>query len=138
MRRRLPANPLLPQRFSVRRYKGGPLKIPEALARYWDQQLAASGFVDAESYNEEGEPYRQTWGSRVLKAHRLGDRRRIYFQTAAHILETYAFDDDLDRAVWAAHCQGLSLRQITKSLGVSFWTVRKRLKNMKKVLAIWK
>ena len=86
----------------------------------WDRKLAESGFIDAEQRDGK----LKTWHKNDMLERDPVDiqSRTLYYQAAGRFLHDYTFPTDLERQIWAAHIEGLTVRAIVEVL------VPKRLK----------
>lgn len=116
-----------------------PLKISSKLKKEWDQKLKDSGFKDIEDKN----------GFVGRGAPRITDRSPLqievieyyYYMTSAFLNE-HNFDSEFEKTIWNYHCEGLSAREIEKTLKnagvkkgthyVTIWKIIKKLETLMK------
>lgn len=109
----------------------------DALKAKWDKKLLDSGFKDIEDKNERLKSHSQV-GRNVDEYY---DRevfysaKEEYFRLAGFFYHDHKFDNDLDRELWLHHCDGLSIREIskimkTKRIGLKKSGVFKRIKKL--------
>lgn len=100
----------------------------------WEQRLAASGLVDAESSEAERRVAR-TRGSMLL-AERSG--RTEYFRRAGWWLWEQIWSSRLERRTWELHADGWGVRVIERLLGTargsSYRLVEQRVKAQRKLM----
>jgi hypothetical protein len=98
----------------------------KALQAHWYQKLRESGFVDIESedarhdtrpgFDRGGYGVSKTRGSNASRSEVCAQAAYRYFELALHLLESFAFESELQRSIWRMHCQGFSLRQISQTV----------------------
>lgn len=84
------------------------------LQKTWYKKLADTGFVDIERHGDK----------QTSHAARFADNydpittpaKEHYYRVASQMLYEYDFKDELERAAWELHCEGLSIRNIVKTL----------------------
>ena len=106
----------------------------EKLKEKWNKKLAASGFEDIE--NKDGS-LKDSIHSRTLSyALQAKESREAYYATARQLLNDDLFSTQNDRAIWEAHCEGLSFRTIAKTAKITFYEVRRTVNKYKKVAGL--
>lgn len=104
----------------------------KALQAKWYRKLEKSGFKDLE--NDKGQLRDDTSVRRLKKRMPEDvDARREYYTRAEHyLLEKEAPWVPLDRAIWAAHADGLSYAAIAKRLDVALYVVRRAIERLRR------
>ena len=97
--------------FDTKKFKG--------LHKAWMRKLKDSGFKDIEDLRSNEERLK-TWDSYYfpLRANEI-ETSREYYETAEHLLVTHEFDSEIERMVWALHCEGKSVREIEDEITAS-------------------
>lgn len=107
-----------------------PFRSPEfkALLNEWNQILKKDGFEDAEDCGP-GDPTLKQWSSFKLVApgnphltRAKIEEDQTYYEMAWEVLDRHRFKNNLHRLVWVYHCEGYSVRRISKEL--RFWLFR--------------
>lgn len=102
----------------------------------WYQKLKDSGFEDIEDTQSEKE-FLNVWHSNVFQIEKTTHNfqsKQSYYYDAAHALEIYRdcplfFTDPSDQLAWELHCNGISLRNISKELNKRGYKTNKDLLN---------
>lgn len=115
-----------------------PKKKPQDLNQLktvWYRKLKQSGFKDI----ERDEDTLKSWSS-IFQYQKPGNNaqsKEEYYRYATHFLEEHNFETELQRIIWEYHSNGLSMRNIAKTLNktkvtktnyTSVWQVVKELK----------
>lgn len=90
----------------------------DKLKAKWDQKLLDSGFEDIEDRNEMLKTYSQI-GRNVDEYYAresFYSSIEEYFRLASFFYHDHKFDNKLDKELWAYHCEGKSIREISKAL----------------------
>lgn len=100
------------------------MKPPRKLIDEWYKKLEKSGFKDIEvNYHGEKEPMLKKWSAEL----RRQDSRRhpvrvaakeAYYRQCYQYTFVHKFDTGVDRAIWAAHAEGLTSGQIKAKLAL--------------------
>lgn len=105
------------------------------LKTVWYRKLKQSGFKDI----ERDEDTLKNWSS-IFAYQKPGNNwqsKEEYYRYAAHFLEEHKFETELQKIIWEYHANGLSMRNIAKTLNktrvtktnyTSVWQVIKKLK----------
>jgi hypothetical protein len=111
----------------------------EKLKEKWYSKLKREGFEDI----EKDEDSLKVWSSTIfgktkaLIQHGGWQAKATYYQMASTFLSEYKFDNDRERKIWEKHSEGLSMRDISVSLGTKrsktysrtyVWMVIKKLR----------
>ena len=106
----------------------------EKLKAKWDKKLLDSGFVDLE--NKDGS-LKETIDPRTV-ANALKDKeaREIYYSMATEFLIKHKFLSRLEKAIWSAHIDGVSFRDIAQISSITFYRVRKIVTELQKLAGV--
>ncbi len=94
---------------------------PEQLKKLqnkWYDKLEKSGFEDIEERHSPKEFLKRwagQWFKRRTHVHNF-EAKQEYFYQCGHFLTTHDFDTETERKVWQMHSEGLSLREIARSM----------------------
>lgn len=94
----------------------------KSIQKIWYDKLKASGFEDAEIESDEiisTHRFLKDWHSYYFQkkyANRVDFFLSVqrYYELAFSLLENHCFKTEQDKNVWEQHCNGLSLRKISK------------------------
>lgn len=90
------------------------------LKKLWYQKLKEIGFEDVEQNPDSNkEPYLKEWHSHYFQGRHNPAGfliQREYYYRASQFLNSYNFESELERNIWALHANGKSYRQITIEL----------------------
>lgn len=107
----------------------------QKLKAIWDKKLAKEGLEDIEQPNG----MLKKWAGAFFKDRhkRFGsvsfEAKEEYYRLAGQFLHSYPFETETERKVWELHSEGMSIREIVRTLG------SKRIKTYKdKVFAVIK
>jgi len=87
------------------------------LQERWYKKLEKSGFEDVEDMTLN-EPLLKNWDNfryRKVTPEEYESRTR-YYSNCRDVLNTYPFERAIHRRIWELHTEGLSLRQIEKTI----------------------
>lgn len=90
----------------------------KTLQKLWYKKLRDAGFEDIEDTNSPKE-FLKTWHSSYFISRYTAEsyeRKETYYRLCSHFLWDYAFESNLEREIWRLHSEGMSLRDIAKSL----------------------
>lgn len=107
----------------------------KALQSLWYSKLKESGFEDIEDAQKKGEPLKR-WDSTQFQRERARhsfDSKQTYYDRAGTLLETYAFESELDRQIWAMHSEGEAIRKIAKALDLKIWFVHRTIARLRAI-----
>lgn len=93
-------------------------KSLKTLQKIWYKKLKDSGFNDIEDTNSPKE-FLKTWHSSYFISRYTTEsfeRKESYYRLCSHFLWDYSFQSNLEREIWRLHSEGMSLRDIAKSL----------------------
>jgi hypothetical protein len=87
----------------------------------WYKRLKDAGFDDIERQDLEGEngSILKTAAMENIKRSYTVDQFKIkeeYYRLAGQFLNSNKFRSEIDRQIWAMHCEGISIRNIIKAL----------------------
>lgn len=105
------------------------------LQQTWSKKLAKSGFVDAENASDS-DAFLNRWDDQYFRRRFTVDTaaaRQEYFYIAFQFLHSYKFKTARDKAIWAAHADGLSFDKIGEKLKLSRDIAFATVKRLKKV-----
>lgn len=87
----------------------------KALQKEWYARLRADGFEDIE--NQEGMLKEWDFNFFRNKFDQIKyETTLLYYSRARGLLNTFQFKNELERAIWELHCEGLSERKIASKL----------------------
>lgn len=80
----------------------------------WYKKLKQSGFEDIES----DENNLKEWSSKFARKKSLESMiaKQTYYNLATQFLNIFAFETELEKVVWTYHTEGISVRNIAKTL----------------------
>lgn len=106
------------------------------LQQQWYKKLEKAGFQDIEEFNSPNEMLKRKHNNdfRSRRVEQVYSTQLGYFYKAGHFLTNYSFGTALDRAIWAAHADGLSYREIADKLKTNRDKVHKAVIRLKKVM----
>lgn len=86
------------------------------LKKVWYKKLAQSGFIDIETKSGllKGGSTSSKFNNKTSRATQTAKQQ--YYYMANELLNTHTFDSELDKAIWAYHAEGISVRDIAKIL----------------------
>jgi len=87
----------------------------KALQKKWYKKLEKSGFEDA----ERPDGNLKWWASRFDRKwyNPTADAaKEAYYRFAGQFLHGHTFEDPMEREIWALHSEGVSMRNIVKTL----------------------
>jgi hypothetical protein len=88
----------------------------KALQVDWYKKLKESGFKDIESKDLK---YLKQWDSHYFKIRNTAESFQIkseYFYMASQFLNSHIFTNEIEKNIWALHCEGLGFRQISNKI----------------------
>ena len=89
-----------------------PALPKDEITRLWYGKLKETGFNDIES------------SMRMRSLPVYNESSAEYYRRAGHFLSSFEFSSDRDYAIWEYHCEGHSVRQIAKKMGIAPNTVQ--------------
>jgi hypothetical protein len=87
----------------------------KVLQKYWYELLRDTGFKDIE--NTEG--LLKEWDFNFFRMRFNAiqyEATKSYYDQARHLLHTFEFKNEMEKAIWELHCEGLSERKISQHL----------------------
>ena len=114
-----------------------PIAPPRDVAAEWRERLAASGFSDIEYHDGT------LLGVRLQEPERAPSELDLtntveYYSRAAEWLHAVSWRRRrADRATWAAHCEGESIRDIAAALRTPRETIHRRLERLRAECEDW-
>lgn len=75
--------------------------------------------------NVDGRHYYNQYGHQEFAA------KQRYYELAGQFLHSYAFKDRLEKKIWAMHSEGITIRQIAKTLKTYKSPVHRTIKHLK-------
>lgn len=111
----------------------------KALKDKWYKKLEKSGFEDA----EKDENSLKSWHSYIFVVEddtTFQESKKTYYSMAGKFFHDYVFKSKKDKAIWELHSEGISIRNINKTLkkrGFKIYqlyvqsTIKKLVKEMK-------
>lgn len=108
----------------------------EKLKAEWNKKLKDSGFEDIERADGTLKPevdYRSLDGTR---GNGLKDARQEYDDIVQHFLNHGNFTNLVDYTVWKLHSEGMSYRDISNELKLTFYRVRSTVKKIQKLAGV--
>lgn len=106
----------------------------KTLAKKWHDKLAKSGFEDAEEFDSPLELMKQhpeSYFNNKFTPEKFSERQR-YYELARQLLHSFKFKDGKDKEIWNLHAEGLSYKEITKTLSLTISKVRTVIENTRK------
>ena len=91
------------------------MKVPKKLAAKWEAKLAKEGLGDL----EDSKGRLKSWHSFKFQAQFTPDEfaeRSTYYYQCEELLRIYTFKRPIERKIWQLHSEGLSVREIAKSI----------------------
>jgi len=89
------------------------LSIPERLRREWYGKLKAAGFEDIETGDEHNGLLKTD--KRFQEGHESADEAQAeYYRLASVFLHEHRWQLSRDQRIWAAHAEGVPMREIAK------------------------
>jgi hypothetical protein len=94
-----------------------PFKTPEfkALFEKWNGILEKNGHKEIENFSLPDAPLK-TWHNlkwKNLDPNKVSDIQK-YYEEAFELLKTYVFKTETHRRIWELHCEGVSVRMISR------------------------
>lgn len=88
----------------------------KALQDKWYKKLEEEGFEDIEKTN--GTLLRVDLPDNIQKFYTrdVYDLKEYYYRCATHFVHSHEFINEVEKAIWELHSDGLSIRNITKKL----------------------
>lgn len=86
------------------------------LQKTWYRKIKNDGFKDIES--ENGLSLKE-WNSNFFKNRLVYIKYQCtlqYYQKGSEILQTYSFENQYEKKIWQLHMEGMTVRQIAKTL----------------------
>ncbi len=108
----------------------------EKLKAKWNKKLLDSGFEDIERPDGTLKPEVDYRSMDSTRGNGLNDGRQEYYYTAQDFLTRGKFANLLDYTVWKLHTEGMSYRNISKELKITFYNVRNAVKKIQKLARI--
>jgi hypothetical protein len=105
----------------------------KALKAKWYGKLHKSGFDDIEHDEEHlkrnaSEPFTsKTRGRRYRDKQVYFESREEYYRLAGRFLNEHKFSDKKEELIWSLHSEGMSIREIAKTLRSKHYRAHKRL-----------
>lgn len=86
----------------------------EVLKEKWYKKLKKSGFNDI----EQDEDNLKAWSSKFAtqKVKDLYESKQAYYYMATQFINDYVFSSKIDQIIWEYHAEGISMRDIAKTL----------------------
>jgi Mor family transcriptional regulator len=106
----------------------------EKLKAKWNKKLADSGFIDIERPDGSLKPE----GDYRTVDHGLQDGREEYYYSAQDFLNQGKFASLLDYTIWKMHAEGISYRQISAELKLTFYKVLNIVTKIQKLAKVRK
>lgn len=123
--------------FNVKRQPVSQYSSPKfkKLQKKWYDKLAKSGFQEIEDTNSPREMLKQWHNNYFRNKNRqlTFKEKETYFKNATWFLHSHVFETSLEKRIWEAHSDGLSLSETATLLGCSksrAFLVVKRLKEV--------
>lgn len=85
------------------------------LQQEWYKRLEDEGFEDI----EQDEEHLKVWHGHSFSnkfSPDLFEAKTEYYQAAGRFLHEYAFSDETEKTIWEQHANGISIRNIVKTL----------------------
>lgn len=106
------------------------------LTALWYKKLAKSGFEDIEDTNSQNEMLKDWHSLKFLGPHKKGrfEAQKRYYELACQFLHDHYFETSREKAIWAKHTDGQTIREIAKQHKVSANTIGLILKRLRDVM----
>jgi hypothetical protein len=101
------------------------------LRSIWYRKLRKKGFKDVEAHlSHHPTSPASTWYLQTLYTPEQFEEHSRYYQLAGQMLYEYPFANKMDKAVWALHAEGRTVRDIGKAVGLSVEPVQSIIKRL--------
>lgn len=92
----------------------------EKLKAVWYTKLEADGFNDI----EQDENNLKEWSTKFTRKKSLDtwQAKESYYSMAENFLNTYAFENELEKVIWEYHANGISIRNIVDIINKMLYT----------------
>lgn len=88
----------------------------KTLQAKWYKKAKESGFEDIEKDEQWLKRHTGFYGKDHLYRTEYARARRDYYIAAGQFLHSHLFDNEVDRRIWELHANGVSIRDIVKTL----------------------
>lgn len=95
-----------------------------------DKWYKKAGFeVESSEYSVIKTPGRYLYDT--YRGHQIIAAKQRYYELAGQFLHSYQFIDTLEKKIWNAHSEGVTIRQIAETLKLSKSAVHRTIKYLK-------
>jgi hypothetical protein len=105
-------------------------KCLKTLQKEWYKKIEAQGFTDIEYPTGQVKKFQAS-------IHKI-EHTQKYFSIAQDFLNNFTFNSELDKQIWALHCEGWSYRQTAKILNIGTNKTQYRMTKLKTIMEIWR